>query len=252
MVYMERIVILSDHQARYNDLLTQRAYMTFLKDFQPDVVVNNGDLFDFAALSSFRRTLTERASLMEDVAAGRNILMKQREVLPRARIMLIEGNHEERLSRYLLDHAEALSDSPSLTLPQFVGLDEFGVDYIGPYGAGFDWHGVFVYHGARIAPHSAYAARAELYDAGTSGVSGHTHRLGAHYYTDRRESHVWLENGCLCNIRGPKVPPSERGPRVQNWQQGLSVGFYGNNLWNLYQVSITRHKFIWDGRVYEP
>ncbi|MBI4127981.1 MAG: metallophosphoesterase [Parcubacteria group bacterium] len=249
---METIVILSDQQARFNDLLTEHSVNQFLKDFQPDTLVNNGDLFDFAALSSYRKTLTEQASLMADVKAGVDILLDQRLACPKARHILIEGNHEERLTRYLLDHAEALSDAPGLTLPRFTGLDSLGVEYIGPYGAGFDWHGVLLYHGSRISPHSAYAAKAELLDAGTSGVSGHTHRLGAHYYTDRVESHVWLENGCLCNIRGPHAPPSERGPRVQNWQQGFTVGFYESGMWNLYQISITRHRFIWDGRMYEP
>jgi len=240
---MEKIVILSDQHARYHDRRTEDAVLNFLSDFKPNLIVNNGDLFDFEALSSFRKTLAARASLEEDKAWGNALLCAQRAVVPDAEIVLIEGNHEERLERYLLDNAEALS--ASLNVPGFCELPDY-VEYIGPYGMGLDWHGVLVYHGSRLGINPS---KAELLDAGTSGVSGHTHRLGSYYHTDRSGAHAWYMGGCLCNINGPDVPPSFRGPRLNDWQQGFVVGIW-DETWSLYQVSITDHKFIFDGKRY--
>jgi len=249
---VERIAILGDQHARFEDSATIEAVNHFLVDFQPDVIINNGDLVDFTALGTYRKSLGERASMSEDVVAAQSILWTQRQLFKDARIILVEGNHEERLQRYLLDNAAELADMKALTIPRILNLADYDVEYLGPYGQGFDWHGVFIYHGTRLSPHSAYTARAEYGDTGTSGVSGHVHRLGAHYVTDRAGEHVWLEGGCLCNLDGDNMPPSYRGPRIHNWQQGFTVGYWTGARWTLYQVPITGHQFIWDGEVYKP
>ena len=249
---MERIVVLSDQQARFDDRLTEQSVLSFLRDFQPDLLINNGDLFDLEALSHYRKSLDAQASLEADLAAGRAILAHQRAACPDADIVLVEGNHEERLTRFLLDNARELSDSPMLHPAAFLDTQRFGVRYVGPYGVGLDWHGVLVYHGALVRAESGASARAEYLSTGTSGVSGHTHRLGSYYHTDRSGAHAWYEGGCLCNIEGPDVPPDARGPRVRNAQQVFLAGYYDSGLWNLYQVSITRHCFIWEGKLYVP
>ena len=249
---MDRIIILSDQQARFHDPQTIRAVNKFVEDFQPHTLVNAGDLFDFEALSNYRKSQDAKTSVMRDWSAGRAILRKQRGILPEARIVLIEGNHEARLHKYLLDNAPALSEVPSLDIPYFLGLQDFDIEYVEPYGAGIDWHGVLIYHGGYVRKHSAYTARAEYEEAGTSGVSGHTHRLGAHYHTDRTGSHAWFENGCLCVVNRKGEPPSERGPRINNWQQGFTYGYFDKGIWSLFPVSITKHKFIVESKVYEP
>ena len=249
---LDTIVICSDQQARYDDRVTGEAFYSFLSDFRPTLLVNNGDLFDFESLGTFRKTLVERASLMEDVRAGLDILMREAGASPRSRIILIEGNHEERLTRYLLDNAEALSTVPGLQVSEFLDLEDLGVEYVGPYGKGIDWHGVEIYHGALVRSDSAYTAKAEFLQTGTSGVSGHTHRLGAYYKSDGAGPHAWYEGGCLCNVVGENVPPDARGPRVRNAQQGFLYGYATSDIWNLYQVHITNHQFIVEGKLYAP
>jgi predicted phosphodiesterase len=250
---METIVILSDQQARYNDVLTERAVNKFLADLQPDILVNDGDLFEFEALSSFRKTLAAQQSVEKDRAAGRLVLERQRSALPNARIILVEGNHEERLTRFLLDQAPALADTPALHIPTYLGVSDYNVEYVGPYGAEFNWHSVLIYHGEAVSRHSSYSAKQEMENAGTSGVSGHTHRLGSHYKTDRESAHAWYENGCMCKIVGRGQPPSSKKFRQHNWQQGFTVGYWAaRDLWNLYTVSITNHRFVWGGKLYGP
>lgn len=250
---MDSIVILSDQQARYDDRVTRIGVMDFLSDFQPNTIVNNGDLFDFESLSVYRKTPRAKQSLQADLEAGREWLNLERRAAPNARIVLVEGNHEARLHNYILDNADALAGLPTLDAAAFIGVSDFEVEYVGPYGAGLDWHGILIYHGALVRGGSALTARAEYVDAGTSGVSGHTHKLGAFYHTDRSGSHAWYEGGCLCNISGPDTPPDHHGPRVRNWQQGFVYGYWSRlGMWNLYQVAITDHKFVVEGVLYGP
>lgn len=249
---LDRLVIVSDHQARYADWATHAAVCMFLKDFQPHTLVVNGDLLDLEAISTFRSSLTKRQSILEDIHAGSDILRHYRITCPKARIVLIEGNHEARLSHYILDHAAELEGLPGLTIPDLLDVKALNIEYVGPYGRGIDWHGIYIYHGARLSAHAAASAHAEYVDAGTSGASGHTQRLGAYYVTDRVGPHAWFESGCLCRIDPDGAPPSARGPRVNNWQQGFVVGYYhaGAELWNLYPVHIWNHQFVWADKLY--
>ena len=57
----------------------------------------------------------------------------------------------------------------------------------------------------------------------SSGVNGHTHRLGSYSVTDMHgRSHTWYEQGCLCRRDLEYV----RG--VGNWQQGFLIGTVAN------------------------
>jgi hypothetical protein len=75
-------------------------------------------------------------------------------------------------------------------------------------------------HGDFVRNKSAVSAMAELERNGSSGASGHTHRLGMHYSTTRTGVAVWAESGCLCGLD----PPYAKKGQKMNWQQGLSLG----------------------------
>jgi hypothetical protein len=232
---------------------TEQAVLRFIEDFKPEALIDNGDLFDFEAISRFPTSLVKRTSLQDDVDAGRAIIRHQREAAgPDCEIYVTEGNHEARLSKFITANAPELSESPGLTMEDFCGFADFDAKYVHPYGNGVDWHGILVAHGNRVNAHSAGSAKAEFGDSGTSLIMGHTQRLGAYYVTDRTGTHAAFENGCMCRIDPGGAAPSMRGPRVNNWQQGFAVGFADDYGWNIYQVSITNHEFIWGGKRYTP
>ena len=58
----------------------------------------------------------------EEIADGRKILSAFRRDLPRARITWIEGNHEFRLRRYLIQNARVRYGVPGLSVPELIGL----------------------------------------------------------------------------------------------------------------------------------
>jgi hypothetical protein len=248
---IDRIVISSDDQARYNDPLTEQAFLHFVTDFKPQTAVKNGDLVDLQALGKFRISLFERQSFVPDIEAGRAILANLRSALPdKARLILTAGNHEERLVNYLKDQAAELEGVPGLTLEEQLDLPSLGVEFMGPYGAGVDWHSIFIYHGKL---HTKTAAAKELANRWTSGVSGHTQRLAVTYFTDGMGNpHAWFEDGCMCRVDPEGAPPSMRGPLQNDWQQGFVIGEWQKETWALTPIHIHNHEFIYNGNLYTP
>ena len=247
----DRIVISSDDQARYNDRELEAAFLYFVEDFKPTLAVKNGDLVDLQAVGKYRASLAERQTLKEDIEAGVQILLNLRTALPQgARIVLTAGNHEERLENYLKDQAPELEGLVGLTLPELLHLKELGVEYFGPYGSGFEWHSVFIYHGMF---HTKQAGVKELAARWTSGVSGHTQRLTVTHFTDGMGvPHAWYEDGCMCRVDPEGAPPSMRGPIQNDWQQGFVIGEFRDHCWQLTPIHAYKHQFIYDGTLYTP
>jgi hypothetical protein len=74
-------------------------------------------------------------------------------------------------------------------------------------------------HGTNTGANKAgFAARFEMARYGTSGVTGHTHRLATYYERTRHKLKVWIEAGHM----------SQRQPHYlkffPNWQQGIVKG----------------------------
>jgi len=136
-----------------------------------------------------------------------------RSLFPNTRIIMVESNHDKRLQKYLNSQASELSVLDCLNLKELMGLDTFNIEY----KKFFIFKKVLFKHGNIVRQHSGYTARAEMLKEGTSGSSGHTHRLGSHYKTLRGGKYVWVEGGCLCD---PKKAEYIEG--TANWQQGVT------------------------------
>ena len=246
---MDKLVVMSDLQINYQDDKTLGSVFKFLGEFQPQTLVLNGDVIDMTALSHFGMTLEQRASLDVQQQQLGAVLEKLRRTVPEARIVYVMGNHEQRLHDYIDENAAELGflKGDELSFEKFAGLARYGIELVRPWGNGFDWHGVLITHGSIIRENTA---KANLLREGTSGVSGHTHRISSFYKTNRSGSHAWVEGGCLCSIRGAKPPPNT--PGVVDWQQGFVVGYWDSGIWNLYPISITSHCFIFNGQLYRP
>lgn len=255
MLHVCKLVVLSDMQIDYQDKETLVAVHSFLSDFRPDVLVLNGDIIDMTALSRFRTSLEEKEGLWKQQGELRFELGFLRGLLPKAEMVYVLGNHEQRLADYLADNAPEL-ERVFPSFEEFAGLDNLNIKLVAPYGAGYDWHGVLITHGTKIVQNTA---KSNLDTEGSSGISGHTHRMSSYFKTDRSGAHAWFESGCLCYTAAPQSPPPTL-PGVRNWQQGFVVG-YGRHEqqeghvekgWNLYPVHITDHRFIWEGKCYSP
>ena len=99
---------------------------------EADVVCVAGDLFDCPEFGKYSVDPREW-NPVERVRAGVDILRRFREAGPKAQIDLIEGNHEARILKHLVECSPAtqamLSDYHEFDVRKFLKLDELEVNY---------------------------------------------------------------------------------------------------------------------------
>jgi predicted phosphodiesterase len=225
------ILVGGDFHVPYHDPAAVNVFLQAVEQFRPSAVHILGDLIDFYPLSSHQRNPKLRCSLSEELTRSREILELLRDVAPKALIVYHEGNHENRLPRYLGRGAPELDELelpwinqavPHLSIPGMLGLADLDIRYrkeCQPYTLA---RGRFVVtHGTLVRTHSAYTARAMLERFGCSVMHGHTHRMGAHYRSVWGRTVGAWENGCLCNLNA--TPSNAYTKGMPNWQQGFSI-----------------------------
>lgn len=233
-----RVVVSSDFQLPFIDIPVVDAYFRFLEEYQPHYIFLNGDILDCYELSTFDQNPNRTFSLQDEIMMGIELIERHKEIIPGAKIFWIDGNHEERINRTIWK-ASAQNNFSFLVqdLATVLNLDERVDGYV-PYGAGIDFLGFLITHGNYVSTHSAYTARKHLDNFGSSGVNGHTHRLGAFFKTDLHpfaKTHAWYECGCMCRIDLEYV----KGGKA-NWQQGFLIGEVWDSAFHPQLVPVVR------------
>jgi hypothetical protein len=253
-------VILADPHAPYHNPWALELARKFLASFLPDILIVAGDLVDFHGLSRFDRDPKRRMNTDLDVAAGGQWLDAVADPLPgHAKKVFLEGNHDDRLRRFVWDKVPELAGLPGLSLPALLELERRQWDFI-PYhntvpesGApGFYRDGILVVHGFMARKWSGATARAHWERFGGNGIVGHCHRLGVfqHRFFGEDGQNIWYEAGCMCSLE----PGYEPGP---DWQNGFVAGrVYDvdptnrNPRFDFTLAQIIKRKLTWEGRTF--
>ena len=232
----EKSIFLSDMHVPFEHKKSLKVVNAFMEWFKPNKIYLIGDIIDFYAVSSFDKDPERITSLQDDINKTRNILKDIRACNPKADILYIEGNHEHRLQKYMWKHPE-ISSLDALSVTNLLMLTELRIAYVNQFES-VKYHKFLVEHGSVVRQQSAYTARAMLEKRGMSGISGHTHRMGAHYLTNMSGSYAWFENGCLCDLHPEYVVGQP------NWQTSFSIGYFKakGNRFNVEQVPIIHDK----------
>ena len=200
---------------------------------QPDTIVVLGDFLDLTEMSSkYPKPLdvigTSQASINELAYWLRDL----RERCPFSRIIYVEGNHEARLHRLIVEKTNSMDglravddDLAAMSISRLLGLPSLHIEYIGPYGEDiWLWPDtstpVRVHHGEVVRSKGGQTVSAQLQRETSSVVGGHIHRVEVAWRTIHgpvgRRSRVALSPGCLCRVDGA-VPGVTLRP---DWQQG--------------------------------
>lgn len=254
--YLQTVVI-SDTQYPWIDSSAERAVMDYIADNQPDQIIQIGDFADFYSLANFDKKISpsQRMHLEEEVQISRRKLREWSALVPkRTPKILIEGNHEARVARYLEQQGGEFFDLQELSVSALLRVQEAGWEYVGPYGAGV-WvgqpGGLWATHGDFARKWSADSAQAHIDKYGHSVIHGHTHRLGAFYKTlqgaDGERTIGAFEVGCLCDF---KTTP--RGSTTNDWQHGFGVVWTSKTSprFHVDLIAIVEGGFITGGRRY--
>lgn len=210
-----------------------------------DWVVNLGDFLDLAAQGKYEQEAGFAGTTQEALNRGHLFLQQQRAAAgPKADIVLVEGNHDRRMEKFILANSAAawglkranMDELPVMSIPYLLRLDEIGVEYIDAYPAGAYWltPKLRAIHGTKARSNGSTAAAYTNADPHISTIFGHSHRLEIQSRTvfdrDGAIRTVAVSPGCLCRIDGavPSVNGSTHvdgspAKHYENWQQGIVV-----------------------------
>ncbi len=241
-----KMLVVNDTQIPFQDHKTLRAVHKFWNDFQPDLEVYNGDIIDMYSVSSFDKNPTRAFKLQDELDDTYEWLFSRAEANPNARRIFIEGNHEDRLRRFLWKEATDLSSLRVLNFEELMRFKELGMEDL-TYMSVLDFLGFRIQHGWKASggstPWPINVGRFMAQKEGSSGLCGHTHRASIYCWTTSRGSHSYVENGCLCRFDLEFAP-------FPNWQQAFSYGEVKNGKVHTKLVQIYPDGFIANGEFY--
>lgn len=191
--------------------------LLFVREYQPDEIVNIGDFVDCVAPARWSRGSAEEyaPTLQKEMDEARSILTATREVFD-GPYRLLEGNHERRIRDYLKKYAPALASLRALTLSELLALDEHGVTLERqPYKIAPGWVAI---HGDRIGSKAGESALKMMTALGHSVVQGHSHRAGIIPVTTDKTRFA-MEVGHVSDIRKQTYLPLGQA----NWQMGFGI-----------------------------
>lgn len=212
-----RCLVLSDIHIPYHDPGPLEAALEYGQQNKATMILLNGDICDFFALSRFEKDPRQR-DFAGEVKATRHFLAGLRKEFPKAQIVYRWGNHEERYDKYLW-----------LKAPEFLDLEDF------------DWSNVFslnkhkitlvrdkrvielgklnVIHGHEFS----FQISSPVNPARGFFLRAKTHVLGSHFHRTSQHSERSLEQqvlsawstACLCNLHPAWRP-------INEWNSGLA------------------------------
>jgi predicted phosphodiesterase len=231
------------HDERAMDVALQ-IVAAVARDSRVDVVVNLGDFLDLPAHSKYDQHLNWQTTTQAAIDAGHIFLAKQRATVPDAQIVVLEGNHDKRISDSImrfnltssgLKRANLPEDFPVLTTPFLLRTADINVEWLDGYPARKFWLNDWIkcVHGS-IVRSSGSTASAYARSDRTSTIFGHIHRIEVHH-TTQQDRHGPVRQfaatpGCLCRVDG--AVPSVKGAvdlsgkpltNYEDWQQGVII-----------------------------
>lgn len=201
----------SDFHAQFTDKFALKVFIDTAKRMQPQVIALNGDVLDLYDLSRFGKDPTTGRNVQGEINYVKEaIFAPLREACPNAQIDLIEGNHEWRLIKYLMDQAPGLAGLECLEFGTLLDLDKYEINLVArkafrrtqiksavrfenyqTYGEG----ALLITHGSCTGSNPA---KAQLEKWGHNGISGHLHRpflyTGGNGLTGTKS---WYVTGCM-------------------------------------------------------
>lgn len=242
---MKKLIILPDIQYPYHHQPSLEAIEQFMPDFKPDILIYLGDQLDLKIIRDWQEgkiRKIEGKRIIEDYKGFDKILTKHIELCGKPQIIFFEGNHEERLERYL-DYNPNWEGMLEYSI--YLRFKERNIKFI-PFGKTWNIGKLYFTHGPYVIEHHA---KKVVKAYGRSVIYGHTHTFQAHTDVspiDVHDVHTATSIGCLCSKN-----PDYMKNRPSAWVHGFAIAYIHKNGWfNDYFINITNGKFIFNGKIY--
>jgi predicted phosphodiesterase len=214
----KKILIVPDTHAPYHDEAAWALMLKVAKAFKPDIGIHIGDLHDCYAISSYPKDPTRQFNHDTETASARDRRTELDE-LEMARKIFCEGNHEDRLPRYLMKRAPELFST--VTTDKLLQLTENDWELV-PYQDSIKVGCVYYTHDTGSG--GKYPTRIALETFQHSVVVGHNHRMEYHVIGDATGDHqVGAQFGWLGDV--DKVDYLHRIKVKRLWSLGFGLGY---------------------------
>ena|SRR5690606_15386544 len=251
----KRICFVPDLQVPFHDRKALKAVLRFVGEYQPDEVVQIGDLADFPQPSRWNKDTRgefEGSVFADAQEIKRQFLEPLRDVYE-GPVGVLEGNHDERPRVYLDKYAPALSGTRAFDLDVLLDFESYKVDLLPDfYEVAPGWVATHGHKGGiRLNPNAGYTAMNAAKRFDKSVIMGHTHRLAALNHTygyggDIKKILYGVEVG---NLMSMKQAGYLKGGTA-NWQQGFAILHVDGNTVRPEVIPILNRRFIVEGVTY--
>lgn len=218
MQNLKKILFIPDVHSPYHDKKAWKLVMNVASDFKPEITVLMGDFWDCFAISTYSKDPTRALQLEEEIKEPKRML-DQLDALGSTRKIFIEGNHEDRLRRYLQDKAPELFSS--IDTKKIFGLEKRGWEHV-PYKAHTKLGKLYLTHDVGSA--GKYSTYRALEAFQHSVVIGHSHRMC--YIVEGNatgESMVAAQFGWLGDVN--QIDYLHLINAKKNWMLGFGIGY---------------------------
>lgn len=225
---ISRSIGIADVHRPFHNKRAYDCFLTVLEALKPNELFLNGDYADFWNLGRYKKdhskVMMDLKDERQDVCYG---LKELNHIAPQARKIFIEGNHEYRLTNYLLDNPNILVDVD--TTEKLLTPEQYNFEFI-PYEPDQKHHIL----GMRdvIARHEPKGGGVTFTNTtiktwGVSCFVGHVHRAQAMNFINAHNETVW---GIGMGWMGDSTKHREVFKYVKGFYQ-WSMGFVVINKW---------------------
>lgn len=224
-VDVKKVMITGDYHIPFMDDKAYNVMKAYVKKYNPDVFVINGDFLDCYSISEFDKNPSRKSSLKDEIESGRKILRDLRKSLPKkTEIYFLDGNHDYRIERRLWKDFETYEvASEYMNVQNLLNLDTLDIKYVRgdmdywkkdnghlQLGDVIVMHGDNRMNGASSSKYAGYSAKNTMMTIQSSVAINHVHRLAIVNHKTPYSSLVGMECGMLAQHTG-----------TANWQQGF-------------------------------
>lgn len=215
-----RIIVISDLHAPYHDKAAWECLLQVIRETKPATVVIIGDFADMYAISSHPKSLDRKRDFANELAGVNAVLDELRKAAgDDCRIVWTEGNHEDRITRYLQSSAPELGGIKELRAEGLFKCKERNIEWV-PYRRSIKIGNCSFTHD--VGRCGVNTARQSLMDFGGNLVIGHSHRGGLAYQGEvKGSSHFCLNVGWLGDVN--EIDYIHRNRAMRDWQLGFGV-----------------------------
>lgn len=235
----KEIVISSDWHIPFHDPEVLKVYYNFYEDYQPDILILNGNINDCSAFSSHPKKKEVKEAFRtarEEREHWFRYADELRLLLPNTEIIYVGSECHEGWIEKWAALSDITWDDDNYTIPGWLKLKDFGIQFVPEE---YIINKFTVIHGTICRKGAGSSARGEMEYNGTSGASGHVHKLSAIYFTDRVQNRVWFETGCACQRKPWYVIRGKR--RLMDWQQGFILLSMEDNSFHGIPIPVIRN-----------